>query len=358
MTSVTLEHVTKQFTHSASELTVTALDDVTLKIPSGDVLAILGPSGCGKSTLLRIVAGLLSPDSGQVLYDNINLSAIPMTERGIGMVFQEGALMPHWKTVRSVGFFLHLRHREHEVPERIRRIAKITGLGLEKLLDRHPNQLSGGERQRVSIARALARDLNILLFDEPFANLDYKIRNEARVELKRLLNEFPVTSIYVTHDQTEAIALSHRIAVMCQGKFIQVGTFQQLYNSPINMFVAAFIGTPTMSFFPGRVEDGRWWGDNHGGYAIRNDLPNGTPVTMGIRAQHVHLEDNGLPAVVDKVTPYWAERYQLVEVWLGRDRWELTLPLDHPVEVGSTIYTGFDLDGAMYFDTKLGNRIG
>jgi multiple sugar transport system ATP-binding protein len=358
MTSVSLEHVTKQFVHSENALTVTALDEVSLKIPSGDVLAILGPSGCGKSTLLRIVAGLLSPDSGQILYNNAELNTIPMSERGIGMVFQEGALMPHWKAVRSVGFFLRLRQREHEVPERIRRIAKITGLGLEKLLDRRPNQLSGGERQRVSIARALARDLNILLFDEPFANLDYKIRSEARVELKRLLTEFPVTSIYVTHDQTEAIALSHRIAVMRQGKFVQAGTFQQLYNSPINMFVAGFIGTPTMSFFPGRVNDGQWWGENHGGYAIRNDLPNGTPVSMGIRAQHVYLKNAGLPAVVEKVTPYWGERYQLVEVWLGKDRWELTLPLDHPVEVGSTIYTAFDPEGAMYFDTKRGNRIG
>ena len=173
------------------------------------------------------------------------LSEIPTWDRGIGMVFQDGALMPHWEAERSVGFFLWLRKREAEVPVRVARIAEITGFGLEKLMKRRPSQLSGGEKQRVAIARALTRDPNVFLFDEPFSSLDAKLRASARVELKRLLREFPVTSIYVTHDQHEAIALAHRIAVMRAGKIEQIGDYQTLYENPLNLFVATFLGTPT-----------------------------------------------------------------------------------------------------------------
>lgn len=359
MTTITLNHISKTFDNLPGGASISAVDDVSLKLASGDVLAILGPSGCGKSTLLRIIAGLVKPDSGEVLYNNVPLEDVPMTERGVGMVFQEGALMPHWEAAKTVGFFLWLRKRQHEVPDRVRRIAKITGLGLEKLLERRPSQLSGGEKQRVAIARALTRDLNLLLFDEPFANLDFKIRTEARIELKRLLREFPVTAVYVTHDQTEAVSLSQRIAIMRAGHFEQVGTYQQLYHSPRNVFVAGFVGTPTMNLFEGKVDDGRWWGDNFGGYPIRSDLPNGTHVTMGIRPEFVRLDPQGTPAVVERVTPYLSERFQLLDVWLGKERWQLTLPdLQQPVEVGATIYCALDADALLYFDSKSGQRIG
>ncbi len=359
MTAITVEHVSKHFSKSDGQIAaVAAVDDISLKLNSGDVLAILGPSGCGKSTLLRLIAGLIQPDSGRILYDNLPLSEVPLQNRGVGFVFQEGALMPHWETGRSVGFFLSLRKREYEVPERIARISKITGIGLDKLLDRRPRQLSGGEQQRVSIARALTRDLKVLLFDEPFSNLDAKLRGEARLELKRLLNEFPVTSIYVTHDQTEAIALSHRIGVMRAGKFEQIGTYQQLYESPVNLFVATFIGTPMMNIFPGEIRDGRWYGENFGGYSLRGDLANGTKVTLGIRPKHIHLEDGGTPGVVDTITPFLAERFKLVEVWLAGERWSLALPLDAPIEMGSTIYCVIEDQEALYFDTVREKRIG
>jgi multiple sugar transport system ATP-binding protein len=359
MTTVTLEHVTKCFRRQGGmEAAITAVDDISLKISSGDVLAILGPSGCGKSTLLRIIAGLMKPDSGTVYYDNIPLVDVPLQERGIGMVFQEGALVPHWEARRSVSFFLHLRHRDHEVPERVARIASITGIGMEKLLDRFPRQLSGGEKQRVSVARALTRDRRVLLFDEPFANLDARLRAEARVELKRLLYEFPVTAIYVTHDQTEAIALSHRIAVMRDGRFVQVGTFRHLYDSPINLFVASFIGMPPMNFFAGSINEGRWYGETFGGYELRHDLPDGMPVTLGIRPQHVYLHPEGEAGVVDSAVPHMAERYKLVEVWLGRERWSLAVPLNEPITLGSTIYCKLNAEEALYFDGKTGQRIG
>jgi ABC-type sugar transport system ATPase subunit len=360
MTTVIIDHVTKKYQQESGLETrfVTAVNDVYLKIASGDVLAILGPSGCGKSTLLRLVAGLLKPDSGQVLYDDVDLNTIPLRERGIGMVFQEGALVPHWESRKSIGFFLELRKREAEVPERLKQISKITGIGLDDLLERRPRQLSGGEKQRIGIARALARDMRVLLFDEPFANLDAKYRTEARVELKRLLNAFPITSIYVTHDQVEAIALSHKIAVMREGRLEQVGTFQQLHDNPQNLFVATFIGTPIMNLFNGRIQNGQWQGENFGGFPIRKDLAEGTKVTAGIRPQHVHIAPDGVYGVVDEVMPYFAERYQLITVHLSGERWLLTVPLDQPIEHGSTIQCAFDPAQILYFETRTGQRIG
>lgn len=360
MTSVTLEHVSKHFDRAegTGDAAITAVDDISFKLSDGDVLGIVGPSGCGKSTLLRIIAGLVKPESGRVLYDNVPLQDIDLKDRGIGMVFQEGALVPHWEARRSVGFYLNLRRREHEVPERVKRISKITGIGLEKLMARKPRQLSGGEQQRVSIARALTRDWRVLLFDEPFANLDAKLRTDARIELKRLLNEFPITTVYVTHDQVEAISLSHRIAVMNEGKIEQIGTFQQLYDSPVNLFVATFIGTPPINTFRGRVENGQWHGENFGGYPIRSDLPDHTQVTLGIRPQHIHLAEGGVAGVVDEITPHLAERYQMVNVWLGGERWSLALPLETHIEHGSTIYCALNSDEALYFNTSDGTRIG
>ncbi len=357
MTSISVEHVTKVFQDDQGKSLV-AIDNLSLRIPNGEVIALLGPSGCGKSTLLRMIAALLKPDNGQVLYDGTDVFDVPVRERGIGMVFQEGALIPHWKAERSVSFFMRIRHREQEVPERLRRISKITGIGLDRLLVRHPGQLSGGEQQRVSIARALTRDLRVLLFDEPFANLDARYRAEARVELKRLLQEFPVTAIYVTHDQHEAIALAHRIAVMRAGKIEQVGTFQQLHDSPVNLFVAAFVGVPTINLFPGVVQNGHWVGHNFGGFAVRHDLPEGSKVTVGVRPTNVYLKEGGVPAVVDEIIPFFAERFKLLAVHLDGETWHIQLPLDYPVEVGVTLYCDLDEQGLLFFDGETGARIG
>jgi ABC-type sugar transport system ATPase subunit len=274
------------------------------------------------------------------------------------MVFQEGALIPHWESRRSVGFFLTLRRRQAEIPEKLARISKITGIGIEQLLDRRPAQLSGGEQQRVGIARALSRDMRVLLFDEPFANLDAKYRSEARVELKRLLNAFPVTSIYVTHDQTEAVALAHRIAIMRDGHLEQVGTYQQLYHNPINLFVATFVGTPVINLFQGHIVDGVWRGENFGGYPVRRDLPEGMKVTAGVRAEWIHLAEDGVYGVVEQVTPFFGERYQLVRVHLSGESWSFKVPFDQAVEVGATIRCALDPGGLLFFDSKTGQRIG
>ncbi|MEP7294404.1 MAG: ABC transporter ATP-binding protein, partial [Chloroflexota bacterium] len=324
----------------------------------GEVVAILGPSGCGKSTLLRLIAGLVSPDSGQVLYDNVPLDDVPLKDRGIGMVFQEGALMPHWEAARSVGFFMWLRKRENEVPPRVARISEITGFGLGKLLERKPGQLSGGERQRVAIARALTRDPRVFLFDEPFSSLDAKLRGSARVELKRLLREFPVTSVYVTHDQNEAVSLAHRIAVMRAGKIEQIGDYQTLYENPRNLFVATFVGTPTLNLFDGKVIQHRWQGEHFGPYPVRSDLLDDAPVIVGVRPESFRLGDVGVEARVIEAMPYFAERYQVVEVQAGRARWKMTLPPAPETHPGDLIRCQPDENALLFFDTASGQRIG
>lgn len=361
MATVTLRNVSKGFTRRVEGVRrdVRALDDVSLQIEDGVLLGVLGPSGCGKTTFLRMIAGLDTPDSGEVLFDGQPLAEIDMRERGIGMVFQTGALMPHWEGRRSVGLFLSLRQRDEELPARIREVAKVTGIGIDKLLEKRPKHLSGGEVQRVGIARALARDPRVFLFDEPFANLDAKIRAQARVELKRLLNAFPVTSVYVTHDQVEAIALTNRIAVMRDGRFEQVGSYSELYESPANLFVAGFIGMPLMNEFRGRASEGRWRGRNFGGYPIRRDLEDGALVTMGIRPDRLRLvAEGGVPATVERVTPFFAERYQLLDLRNGRERWRMSVPPDEQVSMGSTVRCEPDPEGILYFDTLSGRRVG
>ncbi len=363
MTTVTLIHVSKQLGGTGSNAQpIQAVDNLSLKISSGEVVALVGPSGCGKSTLLRLIAGLIEPDSGQILYDNVPLADIPLNERGIGMVFQESALVPHWEAEQSIGFFYRLRHREQEVPPRVKEISKITGFGLEKLLGRKPGQLSGGEKQRIAIARALTRDPRIFLFDEPFSSLDAKLRGQARVELKRLLNAFPVTSVYVTHDQIEAVALGKRVAVMRAGKIEQIGSYQTLYHNPINLFVATFIGTPAINLFEGRAIDNRWQGAHFGGFPLRSDLENQKKVILGIRPEFIKLvtEDTvgASAALVSEVTPYYAERLQLIEVRANKERWLLKTGSDTQVTTGETVWCAFDPEGIFYFDPLTEQRIG
>ena len=360
MTTITLTHLKKRFEQQAGDTTrtVMAVDDVSLKVADGEVVAVLGPSGCGKSTLLRLVAGLIPPDGGTVLYDNVPLDDIQLKDRGIGMVFQEGALMPHWESVRSVGFFMWLRKRENEVPPRVARISEITGFGLDKMMNRKPSQLSGGERQRVAIARALTRDPRVFLFDEPFSSLDAKLRTSARVELKRLLREFPVTSVYVTHDQNEAVSLAHRIAVMRTGKIEQIGDYQTLYQNPRNLFVATFVGVPTINLFEGRVSEHRWQGEHFGPYPIRSDLPDDAPVIVGVRSESFRLSEDGIPATVVEAMPYYAERYQVVEVKAGRAVWKMTLPPTPAYHPGDIIRVLPDETALFFFDAASGQRIG
>ena len=354
MTTITLDHVSKQYPLESK--LVYAVDDVTIQIKSGDTLSILGPSGSGKTTLLRLIAGLEQPDSGQILHNGKRLHETPLEDRNIGMVFQDYALIPHWDAQTTIGFFLRLRRREREVPERVRQVSKITGVGINHLLSRKPKDLSGGEKQRVAIARAFARDLQLLLFDEPFANLDAKFRTTARAQARRLLDRFPVTTIYVTHDQQEAATMGEKIIVMRDGHIEQIGDYQTLYYDPINRFVAEFIGTPTMNMFEGTIEDGRWYGTYFGGIQPPNPINENQEVTLGIRAEHIMM-DGDIPAQVKHITPFFAERYQVVEIQLGDKLCEMRVPLEQKIQVGDTIKCSFDTNYLYFFDTHTGDRL-
>jgi ABC-type sugar transport system ATPase subunit len=237
---------------------VAALDHVNLTIPDGQTIAIVGPSGCGKSTLLRVVAGLEADYTGQVFYDDQEMSDIAPKERYIGMVFQNYALYPHFEGQGNLSFFFKVRKiSDKEAEERIRITSEIMGIGFNVLLERKPGTLSGGQQQRVAIARAIVRNPRLFLFDEPLSNLDAKLRKQTRIEIKRLLRRFAITALYVTHDQAEAIALGDQIAVMRGGRIEQVGPFQTLLQTPANTFVASFVGAPPMNLLSGgNVGDG------------------------------------------------------------------------------------------------------
>ena len=355
-----LFNVTKEFadpTDFAAE-PIHAVDHVTLTIQDGEVFAIVGPSGCGKTTLLKIIAGLEDAESGTIHYGEVELQDIPLRERNIGMVFQDYALVPHWESRQTIGFFFWLRDREQEVPQRLREISEITGIGLKKLLYKKPRQLSGGEQQRVAIARALSRDLRVLIFDEPFANLDAKLRQQARGELKKLLRRYPVTTVYVTHDQVEAMALSDRIAVMNEGHIEQVASYNHLYSAPLNTFVAGFIGTPPMNLFEGTVTGDRWSGYGFKEVPFHLDVADGSQVTMGIRAEHMYLTAEGTPGVVEGFQRYLPERMQMLHLKLGDERWFVKAPLDDVFEIGDTVYCDIDPQGLHFFFTLTGHRIG
>lgn len=362
MTVITAEHLTKRYKgEKAGEPTVTAVHDVSFNLKEGDTLALLGPSGCGKTTLLRLVAGLEQPDEGHILYNDQPLFQLPTENRNIGMVFQNYALVPHWEAHRTIGFFLRLRKREREVPQRVADVSKITGVGIEKLMGKLPRQMSDGEKQKVAIARAFARDLDLLLFDEPFANLDAKFRAQARIELRRLMDEYPVTAIIVTHDQQEASSLAQRIALMRDGKIVQLGSYRHLYDSPQTLFAAEFLGAHSINLFAGESRDGHWYGEQFGGYLIHEPVSDGKAVTMGIRAEHMQLVSNeterSVAGTVQSVTPYYAERYNLLEIQRGREHWQVRIDLSESVQVGATVHVTLHANEALYFDTQTGQRL-
>uniref|UniRef100_A0A7C4FES0 Molybdate/tungstate import ATP-binding protein WtpC n=1 Tax=Thermofilum pendens TaxID=2269 RepID=A0A7C4FES0_THEPE len=224
-----------------------ALRGVSLTVRRGELFSILGPSGCGKTTLLRILAGLLKPDEGRVFFDGVDVTDVPAYERPIGMVFQDLALFPHLSVYRNVSFSLEIAGwPSDKIERRVREVLQLVKLPFEEFAHRKISQLSGGQQQRVAIARALARDPELLLLDEPFSHLDYKIRIELIHELKRLQRETGVTTIYVTHDRNEAMMLSDRLAVMKDGVVQQVGTPEEVYHFPANAFVASFLGEVNM----------------------------------------------------------------------------------------------------------------
>jgi len=342
---------------------IVALDGINLTIHHGEVMSIVGPSGCGKSTLLRVIAGLESPDHGRVLYDGRDMAEVPPKDRGIGMVFQNYALYPHWDAYGNLGFFYRLRKREQEIDPKVREAAEILGVSFKYLLARKPPTLSGGEQQRVAIGRCIVRDPKLFLFDEPLSNLDAKLRSDTRVQIRRLLNRFRVTSVYVTHDQTEAVAMGDRIAVMRQGRIVQVGSFRDLYDYPVDTFVASFFGMPPMNFLPGHIE-----GDEFVRGPLRIALPQrlhglareGQAVRLGVRPESLHLLAGPVtPATgtVEVIEPMPSTRTQFVHLRLGDLSLIAQVPQDMPVARGDHVTLAPDPEGLYLFDDETGRNL-
>lgn len=250
MADVTLQSLRKEFDRG----TIVAVDDIDLEIEDGEFLTVVGPSGCGKTTTLRMVAGLEEPTSGRVLFDGEDVTEIHAKDRPVAMVFQNYALYPHKTVFENMEFGLRMSTDmpEAERRERVEEMAGMMGIG--DLLDDSPDELSGGQKQRVALGRAIVREPEVFLFDEPLSNLDAKLRTEMRAEIQKLQKEFDVTAMYVTHDQEEAMTMGDRLAILDGGRLQQVGNPTEVYENPVNQFVAGFIGSPSMNFLDVSVE--------------------------------------------------------------------------------------------------------
>ncbi len=351
MTIITVDHISHRYEK------VEVLHDLSFKVNHGGRLALLGESGSGKTTLLRIIAGIESPTKGRILYDDVVLQETEHMKRNIGMVFQNYALIPHWKAERSIGFFLSLRKRQEEIPDRVKRVASITGVGLDKLMARTPKNLSGGEKQQVAIARAFARDLSVLLLDEPFANLDAQLRNTARVELQRLLAEFPITTVLVTHDQTEAAAIGAGILLLREGRMEQFGTYEHLRDNPDSLYTAKFIGAHALNVFEGHVQDGHWVHPLWKSVPLPQPAPNNIPLTLTIRPEFMKVQTGGVVGKIMQIQANYSLRHQLLELEGHGLSWRADVPLDTEFRLGDTVETVMQPEGALFFGDE-GRRFG
>ena len=372
MPGVTLEAVSKRFPGGA-----VAVDELSLDIADGEFMILVGSSGCGKTTALRMIAGLETPTAGTIQIGDRIVNEVSARDRDIAMVFQNYALYPHMTVARNLAYPLRQRRvPRDEVTRRVSEVAEM--LGLEELLKRRPGQLSGGQRQRVAMGRALVREPEVFLLDEPLSNLDAKLRVQMRAALKRLHGRLGVTTVYVTHDQVEAMTLGDRIAVISDGKLQQLGAPQDVYDEPANVFVAGFIGSPAMNLLRGRVRDGS---------AVAGDLvvpapgvPDGE-VFVGVRPESLQPARNGMPslgfevAVVeplgDEVIVHGFVGAEVAEV--SKDEGDAALvaatgnghraeavaclpPRDRPAE-GSVIQLGVEPEEVHLFDAQTGLAI-
>jgi len=366
---VRLEGIVKQFGK------VRAVDGVDLEIRESEFLVFLGPSGCGKTTTLRCIAGLETVDAGRILIGGRDVTQLPPGKRGIGMVFQSYALFPHMNVAANIGFGLRIKGVERsEIDRRVRRAAELLQLG--NLLDRYPGQLSGGQRQRVAVARAVVVEPDVLLMDEPLSNLDALLRLSMRAEIKRLQQEIRATTVYVTHDQVEALSLGDRIAVMSEGKIVQLDEPQVVYDDPATVFVGAFIGNPPMNFLTGRVreEAGEFFllGD---GFivpftpeeAARIQAAGIDRVTIGIRPENISVSLNppetgfgphgsgGIAATVIVSELLGAQR--MLTLGLGPHTLKVTTPPDFMPPRNGLVWLTFDARKVRLFDAGTQRRL-
>ena len=340
--SITFENVTKSF----GEIRV--VDDLCLEIADGEFVVLLGPSGCGKTTTLRMLAGLESATSGDIYIGDERINDVPTQHRDLAMVFQSYALYPHMTIAENIAY--PLRVRKLDKNERAKRVGDVAAmLEIEPLLDRKPRQLSGGERQRVALARAIVREPRAYLMDEPLSNLDARLRVQMRGELKRLQHQLGTTTIYVTHDQAEAMTLASRVAVMKRGKLQQFDTPLNIYNRPANRFVGEFVGSPSMNF----IDGGTFINES---LKIRVERLNTEQVTIGIRPEHIQVltepQDDAIPARVYVTELMGNETFVFLSV--GSNRLIARAPADFRADVESPVWLRIMADKAHFFDTRTG----
>jgi len=346
MASITIDGVNKIFGKTP------ALKDISLEIRDGEFMVLLGPSGCGKTTLLRCVAGLEQVNAGHVKIGERDVTDLAPRDRNIAMVFQSYAVFPHMTVGSNICF--GLRRPKDEIAKRVQEGAEL--LGLVPFLDRYPAQLSGGQRQRVAVARALVMDAPVLLMDEPLSNLDALLRLQARADLKRLHKEVKRTTIYVTHDQVEAMSMGDRIAVMREGAIEQLGAPMEIYDNPATQFVGGFIGSPPMNFLRGAVRDGSFAGE---GFSLPMSRPRadlqGREMVLGVRAEHITIAGDGVPARVMVVEPLGS--HALVTVLVGKTAVKIQAPIDVAVRPDQAINLRFDEATLRWMDAGTGSAI-
>jgi len=352
---VVLKEITKGFRHG-----VIAVDQVSLEIKDQEFFVILGPSGCGKTTLLRIIAGLEEADAGEIYIGSRLVNYLAPKERDIAMVFQNYALYPHMTVFENMAFALKLRKLpKDEINRRVAEAAKI--LGIENLLSRKPGELSGGQRQRVAVGRAIVRHPKVFLFDEPLSNLDAKLRVGMRAELARLHQRLRTTIIYVTHDQIEAMTLGQRIGVMKDGKLIQVADPKNLYDHPVNRFVAGFIGSPPMNLYHGLVIKNplRFVNPSFTIEISASSIPSlvdDREVYLGIRPEHIKISQTATLSALVEVTENLGNE-ALVYLKIGTEHCTLrTTPNRAPLP-GETINIEFDQKNWHIFDAQTEQRL-
>ncbi len=358
MARVLLRNVVKRFGK------VVAVDHINLEVRDGEFMVLLGPSGCGKSTTLRLIAGLENPDQGEIWIGDRLVNDVDPTERNVAMVFQSYALYPHMTVYQNIEFPLKMaRVPKQERHKRVVEVARF--LGISDLLNRYPRQLSGGQQQRVALARAIVREPQVFLLDEPLSNLDAKLRIKMRFELRKLLHdELGVTTIYVTHDQVEAMTMADRIAVMNKGRIQQVGTPRDVFEKPANMFVAGFIGVPSMNFMEGTLlEKNEELLLDLGAYAIR--IPStyrsileayiGKEIVMGVRPQDIEVflepSPGSYPAKIIGYEPLGTEIHIHFNINGEKDYIAVTKTIE-PLSIGQKIYWRPNPEKLYFFDKQ------
>jgi multiple sugar transport system ATP-binding protein len=360
MASVTYDHVSKKFGET------TAINDLNIAIEDKEFLVLVGPSGCGKSTALRCLAGLEEITSGRILIGSRDVSNVAPKDRDIAMVFQSYALYPHMSVYDNMAFGLKLRKTpKSEIDRRVKEAAET--LGISHLLGRKPKQLSGGQRQRVAVGRAIVREPAVFLFDEPLSNLDAKLRVQTRAEISKLHQRLQTTFIYVTHDQVEAMTMASRIAVMKDGVLQQLDTPQNLYDNPVNVFVAGFIGSPAMNFFDAKlardngklvVDAGTFTVTVPDGKASPFEGHSGKSVIFGVRPEDIHDPNFAPPGIHSALVPAHVEVTELMgnEVFLylntGNKNYVARVDPRSQARIGHDVQVAMNLDNMQLFDKE------